>query len=97
MNAWPCTCFSFEDRSSRSLCLKFNRLAKLNRAPGNDEPIGGIKIATANGWFAARPSGTEEVYKLYAESFVSLEHLRAVQRDAQAFVSRCFGEQLSVS
>jgi phosphoglucomutase len=71
--------------------------AKLDRAPGNDEPIGGIKIATANGWFAARPSGTEEVYKLYAESFVSLEHLRAVQRDAQAFVSRCFEDQLSAT
>ncbi len=69
--------------------------AKLDRAPGNNEPIGGIKIAAANGWFAARPSGTEEVYKLYAESFLSLEHLRAVQRDAQAFVSRCLAGKSS--
>ena len=64
--------------------------AKLNRAPGNNEAIGGIKVSAANGWFAARPSGTEEVYKLYAESFLSEEHLRQVQKDAQAFVSRAF-------
>jgi phosphoglucomutase len=65
-------------------------VAKLNRAPGNDEPIGGIKVSTANGWFAARPSGTEEVYKLYAESFLSEAHLRQVQKDAQAFVASFF-------
>jgi phosphoglucomutase len=64
--------------------------AKLNRAPGNNEAIGGIKVSAADGWFAARPSGTEEVYKLYAESFLSEDHLRAVQRDAQAFVARFF-------
>jgi phosphoglucomutase len=66
-------------------------VAKLNRAPGNNEAIGGIKVSTANGWFAARPSGTEEVYKLYAESFLSEKHLRQVQQDAQAFVARFFG------
>jgi phosphoglucomutase len=66
-------------------------VAKLNRAPGNNEAIGGIKVSTANGWFAARPSGTEEVYKLYAESFLSQAHLRQVQQDAQAFVARFFG------
>jgi phosphoglucomutase len=65
--------------------------AKLNRAPGNNEAIGGIKVSSANGWFAARPSGTEEVYKLYAESFLSEAHLRQVQQDAQAFVARSFG------
>jgi phosphoglucomutase len=64
--------------------------AKLARAPGNNEPIGGLKVATPDGWFAARPSGTEEVYKIYAESFVSAEHLKEIQGDAQALVSRLF-------
>lgn len=59
---------------------------KLDRAPGNDQPIGGIKVATKNGWFAARPSGTEAVYKIYGESFVSAAHLKEIQRDAQALV-----------
>ena len=72
--------------------IKSDRLAgdpiehKLDRAPGNDQPIGGIKVATKNGWFAARPSGTEAVYKIYGESFVSADHLKAIQRDAQALV-----------
>ena len=61
-------------------------LAKLTRAPGNDAPIGGLKVVTANGWFAARPSGTEAVSKVYAESFVSAEHLAAIVRDAQAIL-----------
>ena len=61
-------------------------LAKHSRAPGNDQPIDGIKVVTENGWFAARPSGTENVYKIYAESFKSAEHLKAVQADAQAIV-----------
>jgi phosphoglucomutase len=64
--------------------------AKLNRAPGNNEPIGGIKLIARNGWFAARPSGTEDVYKVYAESFRSEEHLKRVQREAQALVARLF-------
>ncbi len=59
---------------------------KMTRAPGNDQAIGGIKVTTANGWFAARPSGTEDVYKIYAESFLGAEHLKAVQRDAQTAV-----------
>jgi phosphoglucomutase len=58
-------------------------LAKLTRAPGNDAPIGGLKVVTRNGWFAARPSGTEAVSKIYAESFVSAEHLAALVRDAE--------------
>jgi phosphoglucomutase len=62
--------------------------AKLTKAPGNDEPIGGIKLVAENGWFAARPSGTEDVYKIYAESFRSQEHLRQIQSDAQAIVAR---------
>ena len=61
-------------------------LAKLTRAPGNDAPIGGLKVVTANGWFAARPSGTEAVSKVYAESFVSAEHLAQIVRDAQAIL-----------
>ncbi|HEY3310576.1 MAG TPA: phosphoglucomutase (alpha-D-glucose-1,6-bisphosphate-dependent) [Anaerolineales bacterium] len=60
--------------------------AKLTRAPYNDAPIGGLKVVTANGWFAARPSGTENVYKIYAESFVSAEHLGRIQAEAQAIV-----------
>ena len=63
---------------------------KLNRASGNNEPIGGIKVVAKNGWFAARPSGTEDVYKIYAESFKSKEHLKQIQDDAQALVGRLF-------
>ena len=62
-------------------------VAKLTRAPGNDAPLGGLKVATKNGWFAARPSGTEAIYKLYAESFRGPEHLRRIQQEAQAIVS----------
>ncbi|TCJ11720.1 alpha-D-glucose phosphate-specific phosphoglucomutase [Parasulfuritortus cantonensis] len=61
--------------------------AKLTRAPGNDAPIGGLKVTTANGWFAARPSGTEDIYKIYAESFVSREHLDAIVAEARKMVS----------
>jgi len=64
--------------------------AKLTRAPGNNEPIGGIKLVAENGWFAARPSGTEDVYKIYAESFRSEEHRRQIQRDAQALITHHF-------
>ncbi len=63
---------------------------KLNRAPGNNEPIGGIKVVAKNGWFAARPSGTEDVYKIYAESFKSKGHMKEIQDDAQALVGRLF-------
>ncbi|MCX8017623.1 MAG: phosphoglucomutase, alpha-D-glucose phosphate-specific, partial [Rhodocyclaceae bacterium] len=61
--------------------------AKLTRAPGNDAPIGGLKGTTANGWFPARPSGTEDIYKLYAESFISAEHLQRLTAEAQALVA----------
>jgi phosphoglucomutase len=64
--------------------------AKLTKAPGNDQPIGGIKVATKNGWFAARPSGTEEVYKIYAESFRSEDHLKQIQAEAQQAISQVF-------
>ncbi len=61
-------------------------LAKHTRAPGNNQPIDGVKVVAQNGWFAARPSGTENVYKIYAESFTSADHLKAIQADAQAIV-----------
>jgi phosphoglucomutase len=60
--------------------------ARLTRAPGNDAPIGGLKVTTENGWFAARPSGTEDIYKLYAESFKSAEHLQQIVAEAQQIV-----------
>jgi phosphoglucomutase len=65
-------------------------LARLTRAPGNNAAIGGLKIVTQNGWFAARPSGTENIYKIYAESFISLDHLHRIQEEAQAIVSAAF-------
>ena len=58
----------------------------LSHAPGNDAPIGGIKANTINGWFAARPSGTEDIYKIYAESFAGAEHLQRILQEAQAIV-----------
>ena len=61
--------------------------AILTNAPGDGNPIGGLKVSTRNGWFAARPSGTENIYKIYAESFVSEEHLHAIQEEAQAVVT----------
>jgi phosphoglucomutase len=60
--------------------------AKLTHAPYNNAPIGGLKVVTNNGWFAARPSGTEDVYKIYAESFISEDHLNRIQAEAQAIV-----------
>jgi phosphoglucomutase len=65
-------------------------IAKLTRAPGNNAAIGGLKVVAENGWFAARPSGTEEIYKLYAESFKGNEHLRRVQQEAQAIIDAAF-------
>jgi len=62
-------------------------LAKLTTAPGNGAPIGGLKVVTANGWFAARPSGTEDVYKIYAESFLGREHVSRLQDEARALVA----------
>jgi phosphoglucomutase len=61
--------------------------AKLTRAPGNDAPIGGLKVTTDRGWFAARPSGTENVYKIYAESFVDADHLARIQAEARDVVA----------
>src|SRR5262249_4579141 len=63
-------------------------LAVLSTAPGDGNPIGGIKVTTKSAWFAARPSGTEDVYKLYTESVRGEDHLRRVQRDAQDIITR---------
>lgn len=65
--------------------------AVLTEAPGNHAAIGGLKVTTENGWFAARPSGTEDVYKIYAESFLGEEHLRRIQGEAQALVGAAIG------
>ncbi|WP_293910100.1 phosphoglucomutase (alpha-D-glucose-1,6-bisphosphate-dependent) [Deinococcus sp.] len=65
--------------------------AKLTRAPGNDEPIGGLKVTTDFAWFAARPSGTEDIYKIYAESWRGEEHLAAVMREAEQVVNAALG------
>ncbi|HUB55981.1 MAG TPA: phosphoglucomutase (alpha-D-glucose-1,6-bisphosphate-dependent) [Mycobacterium sp.] len=65
--------------------------AKLTTAPGNDAPLGGLKVTTADAWFAARPSGTEDVYKIYAESFRGPEHLVEVQQAAQEVVDKVIG------
>ena len=65
--------------------------ARLTRAPGNNEPVGGLKVTTQNGWFAARPSGTENIYKLYAESFTSQQHLQQIVDEAQQIVLKSLG------
>jgi phosphoglucomutase len=61
-------------------------LAKHTRAPGNQAPLGGLKVVAENGWFAARPSGTEDIYKIYAESFLGKDHLAQIQKEAQDIV-----------
>ena len=63
----------------------------LDRAPGNDAPIGGLKVITKNGWFAARPSGTEDIYKIYAESFRGENHLKRIVEEAQSMVDDALG------
>jgi phosphoglucomutase len=63
-------------------------------APGNGAPIGGLKVVAENGWFAARPSGTEDIYKIYAESFKSVSHLDQIIDEAQKIVSDVLGEKL---
>ena len=67
--------------------------ATLTTAPGNDASIGGLKVITDHGWFAARPSGTEAVYKIYAESFLSAAHLKQIQEEAQALIARVFEQE----
>jgi phosphoglucomutase len=65
----------------------------LDRAPANDAPIGGIKVIAASGWFAARPSGTENTYKIYVESFRGDDHLRSLLCDAQGIVDRALADR----
>lgn len=67
-------------------------IAKLTRAPFNQAEIGGLKVITKNGWFAARPSGTEDIYKIYAESFIDEDHLHKIQKEAEQIVTRALGE-----
>ena len=92
---WPLASHSiFEDRAA---AVRFPVqagepiLERLTNAPGNGAPIGGLKVVTEHGWFAARPSGTEDVYKIYAESFLGADHLAALQTDARSVVSRALG------
>jgi len=70
--------------------------AKLTKAPGNDAPIGGLKVVAGSGWFAARPSGTENIYKIYAESFKSQTHLNAILREAEEMVNNALGSSAVV-
>jgi phosphoglucomutase len=68
---------------------------KLTKAPGNQASIGGLKVTAKSGWFAARPSGTENIYKIYAESFTSQSHLQAILSEAQEIVSNALGSGAS--
>jgi phosphoglucomutase len=70
--------------------------AKPTRAPGNNSPIGGLKVVAANGWFAARPSGTENLYKIYAESFKDEAHLNAIAGEAREMANKALGTTESV-
>jgi phosphoglucomutase len=78
-----------EKLAMKELCSEPVRAA-LTAAPGNGQSFGGIKVVADNGWFAARPSGTEDVYKIYAESFRSEAHLRQIQQEAQSAITRAF-------
>jgi len=80
---------SAEDVSASTLAGE-SITAKLTHAPGNNAAIGGLKVTTENGWFAARPSGTEDIYKIYAESFKGEDHLDLILKEAQAIVSATF-------
>ena len=68
-------------------------IATLTRAPGNNAPIGGLKVVAATGWFAARPSGTEDIYKIYAESFRDQAHLDAIVSEAQEIVNNALNSK----
>ena len=68
----------------------------LTNAPGNRAPIGGLKVCSQNGWFAVRPSGTEDIYKIYAESFKSEDHLHEIERQADDIVARVTNSNASI-
>jgi phosphoglucomutase len=72
-------------------------LTILTNAPGDGNAIGGVKVAAKNGWFAARPSGTEDIYKIYAESFSGKEHLQKIQSEAQTIVDKALATAASAS
>ena len=72
-------------------------VAKLTRAPGNNAPIGGLKVVAKSGWFAARPSGTENIYKIYAESFQDQAHLDAIVAEAQQIVTDALSAECKLS
>ncbi len=74
------------DKVKESLLAGEKITAKLTHAPGNNAAIGGLKVVTDKGWFAARPSGTEDIYKIYAESFIDENHLNLIIKEAQAIV-----------
>ncbi|MEO6928420.1 MAG: alpha-D-glucose phosphate-specific phosphoglucomutase, partial [Casimicrobiaceae bacterium] len=79
-------------REFRHTTLAGEKILRIeDRAPGNDAPIGGLRVVTASGWFAARPSGTEDIYKIYAESFRGERHLARIVREAQAMVDAALG------
>jgi phosphoglucomutase len=65
-------------------------VSRMTTTPAGGAPIGGLKVTTKSGWFAARPSGTEDVYKLYAESFMGVDHLRRIQSEAQVIIAAAF-------
>jgi phosphoglucomutase len=69
----------------------------LTNAPGDGNPIGGIKVIAKDGWFAARPSGTEEIYKIYAESFLGQDHLLKIEKEAQTIVSETLARSTKAS
>ena len=72
-------------------------LTVLTQAPGNGAAIGGLKVITEHGWFAARPSGTEDIYKIYVESFRGEEHLRQIASDAQAIIDAALAANASLA
>ena len=81
------SCLGISEDQVRSTELAGERIqAILTRAPGNGAPIGGLKVSAESGWFAARPSGTEDIYKIYAESFRGADHLRRIVEEAQTIV-----------
>jgi phosphoglucomutase len=77
----------------RSATLAGDRIEQVRTpAPGNNAPIGGVKVTSKNGWFAARPSGTEDIYKIYAESFRDDSHLRTLLAEAQSIVDNALAQ-----
>ena len=86
---------SIEPKDIKESVLGGEKIEKiLSKAPGNSADIGGVKIVTKNGWVALRPSGTEDIYKIYAESFISKEHLKSLQKEAQEIVAEVFKKGL---